>query len=304
MQRLANLPRLWNFLTVVLLASFATGSLPHPLFAATLNSVRVGSITSEKQCQLYQESAGSSVVVASRDAVAAGESWRTWLVKDCKDNFASIRMSLQAALASTGKFNIVPKAGDYVLSGAISDISNGGAPIAAPAPYTNGFSIQSQKMFVNMDVTLRDGAGKIVFGGIFSKSIETGSSVGVGGFSASNSRSGQALYGELQHQVALEVARLVAFRLEPLRVVSNEGRQITLNYGAPLLTLGSIVHVTSSDRNVVVRYSVVSSDATSAIARADNEGDVSRIVPGSIGTVIEAEDPAANGRRLKRVDLP
>ena len=81
--------------------------------------------------------------------------------------------------------------------------------------------------------------------------------------------------------------------------------QIRLNYGSPLLTLGAIVTcATSPDGGATVRYNVVSADSGGATAEKDGDGDAARIVPGRTATVIEADDPAANERKYKRVDLP
>ncbi len=104
--------------------------------------------------------------------------------------------------------------------------------------------------------------------------------------------------------MALAVARLVAFHVVPLRVVSSDGGQIQLNYGSPLLKLGTIVQATSPDGLTTVRYSVTSASPGSAAAQAEGDADASRITPGSVASVIEADDPAANGRRYKKVDLP
>lgn len=268
-------------------------------------TVIIGRIASEKSCTVYQESAGRSAVVATPYVVAASASWRTWLVKDCVDNFATIRTSLQAALASTGKFAVGTTGRGYTLSGAISQVGGDFGP-AAPAPSSaDGYSVSSRQIFVSMDVTLRDPAGRTVYGGLLTKHLETGSEIHTRGLETRSSQSGEAVYTELQHQVALAVARLVAFRIEPLRVVGADDRTIRLNYGSPLLTLGTIVHATSPNGAASVRYVVTSASPEGATAEVDGEvGDWTRIGPGSLASVVEADDPAANERRIKKVDLP
>jgi hypothetical protein len=156
-----------------------------------------------------------------------------------------------------------------------------------------------------MDITLRDPAGRIAYGGLLTKQLETGSTIRTRGLETSSSRSGEALYTELQNEVALAVARLVAFHIEPLEVRAVEGKTIHLNYGSPLLALGTIVHATSHDGFTTVRYSVTSSSPEGATAQVDGEvGDWTRIGPGSLANVIEADDPSANERRMDKVDLP
>jgi hypothetical protein len=78
-----------------------------------------------------------------------------------------------------------------------------------------------------------------------------------------------------------------------------------LNYGSPLLTLGTIVHATSSDGSTTVRYLVTSTSPEGAAAQVDGEvGDWTRIGPDSLASVVEADDPAANERRIEKTDLP
>ena len=287
--------------TAVALAAFVIAAASS-VQAQPRASIRIGTITSEKQCTIYQESAGSSAVVATRNVIVAAESWRTWLVKDCIDNFATLRTSLEAALAATGKFTVTPQGAAYVLSGAISDIGEGGGPVPNPAPYTNGYKISSRNMFVNMDVTLRDTAGRTIYGGLLTKKIETESAIGALGFRTSSSQSGQGLYGELQHQVALSVARLIAFRVVPLRVVGADGGRIELNYGSPLLSFGDLIDASGPDGRPI-RYRV--SSATDATAWAQVVGTGGAGVPvGATATYIDADSAAANARTIQRVELP
>lgn len=261
-------------------------------------TVVIGRILSQKSCTLYQESAGRSAMVATPFAMAASESWRTWLVKDCVDNFATIRTSLEAALASTGKFAVRTSGRGYTLSGTIAQVGEEGASASG-----GGYSSASRRMFVSMDVTLRDAAGRMIYGGLLTKHLETGSNLSTPGLSTGASQSGEAVYTELQHQVALAVARLVAFHIDPLRVVGGDGREIRLNYGSPLLTLGAIVHVTTGADTV--RYNVTSASPEGATAEVDGEvGNPAGIGPGALASMVEADDPAANERRIKRVDLP
>jgi len=235
-------------------------------------TVVIGRIASEKSCTVYQESSGRSAMAATPYGVAASESWRTWLVKDCVDNFATIRTSLEAALASSGKFAVKTGGRGYTLTGTISQVGGDGGP-APPVPSSSGgYSIASRQMFVSMDVTLRDPSGRIVYGGLLTKHLETGSAIHTLGLDTRSSQSGEAVYTELQHQVALAAARLAAFHIDPLRVVGGDGRAIRLNYGSPLLTLGTIVHATSPDGATTVRYTVTAASPEGATAEVDGEG--------------------------------
>ena len=70
------------------------------------------------------------------------------------------------------------------------------------------------------------------------------------------------------------------------------------------MQLGDALQARSPDGATVVRYLVTSAADGTARAHIDGDGDAGRIVPGSQVTMFEAEDPAANGRRFNRVDLP
>jgi hypothetical protein len=304
--------------------------------SAQLATISLGKITAHQNCKVYQESAGSKAVFAQQDTVVAAKesaavaadrdhvvaaksgavvaaqrttvasfsSWRTWLVKDCVSDFPTLKTSLQAALAASGKLAVKGSGGKYVLSGAISQIGGMDDP-ATQTISTGSYSVASQGIFVTMDVTLKDASGRIVYGGLLTKHLETGSNIQTPGMeTGSYQPNGEATYTQLQNQIALAVARLAAFHIVPLQVTGNDGGQIRLNYGSPLLTLGTIVHATSPDGGATVRYNVVSADAGGATAEKDGDGDAARIVPGSTATVIEADDPAANERKYKRVDLP
>lgn len=270
--------------------------------------VAVGQLESEKTCSLYKLTAGRHREVGAVDAYggiyASETTWRDYLVRDCIDHFESLRMSLEAALASSGTLAVSPsRSGTFVVSGRISEVSGGGPAEPAPQVPNGGFAMSSSNMVVDMDVTVRDPSGRIIYGGLLTKKLETGFSMETGGLSSSSSRSGKALYTELQHQVALAVARLVAFKIAPLRVTQVTGNRIRLNYGSPLLALGMLVQVTARDGSLM-RYNVTGAGTNSAQADYQGDGSSDAVAPGSVARVIEAEDPASNGRRFDKVDLP
>jgi hypothetical protein len=278
---------------------------PAPAQEGERPSMSIGRVASVKSCTYLRETAGSAGAVATPWAAAAYASWRTWWVKDCVDNFATMRQSLEAALGASGGVSLQPR-GAYVVSASLSDVSGGpgGAAPYAPDRGEGGFSVASSGMRINIDVAVRDRGGRLVVGTLINKTIETGYDIKVGRFEASANESGQALYGRLQQEVALAVARAVAFHFTPLRVTGSDGRQIQLNYGAPLLALGTTIQATSPDGGTTVRYNVTSASDGSALARVEGGGDTRRIVPGSRVRVIEPDDPAANGRLYEKVDLP
>ena len=272
---------------------------------AQVRSLTIGKVSAEQSCTLYQESAGSSYEAGHANAYGygyvAGESWRTWLVKDCVNNFSTMRSSLEAALASSGKFSIRPKGGAYSVSVSLSQVGQDGGP---PRDGGGAYSISTQGLFATAQVTVRDASGKIVFGGVMTKHMETGSQIRTSGLSTSSGQSGEAVYTELQNEVALAIARTVAFHIDPLRVVDGGGKQIRLNYGSPLLQVGTVIEAPRPGAQRGLHYLVDSADPSGATAHQDTEGDSSSVGPGLAVNVIESDDPAANTRRTERVELP
>jgi hypothetical protein len=211
--------------------------------------------------------------------------------------------SLEAALAASGTLVVKAHNARYSLSATISQVGGEETP-QSDSIATGGYSISSSKIFASIEISLRDSSGRVVYGGLITKHLEIGSNIETQGMSSSSNQSGEAVYTELQNQLAFAVARSVAFHVVPLRVVARDGDRIRLNYGAPMLTLGAIVHVTGEDGIATIRYDVTSADAGGATAEKDGDGDTSHIMPGSPATFLEADDPAANERRYHRVDLP
>lgn len=290
----------------IIAASVLLGVGASPSFAKPL--VAVGQFESEKTCTLYKLTAGRHREVGAVDAYggiyASETSWRDYLVRDCIDHFASLRTSIEAALASSGKLDVSPtRSGTYVVSGRISEVSGGGPAAPAPNMPNGGWAMSASNMVVNMDVTVRDPSGRIIYGGLMTKKIETGFNMDTGGLSSTSTHTGKAVYTELQHQVALAVARLVAFKIAPLRVTNVAGERIQLNYGAPLLGLGTIVQVTGSDGSLA-RYNVTGAGAISAQADYEGDGKPLSVAAGNMAMVIEADSAEAKARRFERVDLP
>lgn len=283
---------------LALLASLAT-----PAFAQSGAAFGVGTIASDRTCTVYQQSAGRSGAVLTPWAVGSYASWRTWLVKDCVSNFASMKLSLQAALAAGGGVGARSGGGKFTISGRVSAVDGGGARPAPEAPDGQAFAIASNLITVNMDVTVRDAAGHIVFGGLLTKTLEVGSDIKAGTFRATGNMSGAAAYTRLQHEVALAVARMVVFHFDPLRIVGGSGRIARLNHGAPLLALGTLAQGIGGDGQPVM-LRVIAAGAGSASAEIKGDGDLGDLAPDSSLTVIEADDPAANQQTLRRVDLP
>ncbi|HMO75785.1 MAG TPA: hypothetical protein PKD48_10625 [Sphingopyxis sp.] len=279
------------------------GALLVPAGATQAQSqFNIGSITTTQSCQYFMNTDYHRDTVAAPWFYASHVAWRSWWVKDCVNNFATMRSSLQAALASTGKFTV--GRGGYRIDVTIGDVSGGGGAPDNPAVGPRGFAVSKTGMLASFTVTVKDASGRIIHGGLSSKMIETGVHVDADGLHASSSMTGDAVYGVMQNELALAIARIVAFNVEPLRVTQVDGERIRLNYGSPFLKLGTLVEVGGGDSLYAVKYNVVSSSTGSAVAEVDGDNDTSSIRPGATATMIEADDPAANGRRYQRRRLP
>lgn len=266
-------------------------------------SIRVGSVQAREECQYFREYSGETELAATPSMLAYASSWRSWIVKDCESQFETMRTSLESAFASTGKFSV--GSDGFLVNVTLSGVTEG-EPAAnlPPVDERNEYHISQSFMSVALDVTVIDRNGTVVYGGPIMKKVETGYAMAADNSSSQGSNAGEAVYGQLQQEVALAVARLVAFKIEPLRVSEIDGQDIKLNYGSPLLKLGTIVQVDVKGGMRRMRYLVSSSDSRYALAEADGDNDSSLIEVGAFASVIEGDEPAASGRRYKRTRLP
>ena len=182
--------------------------------------------------------------------------------------------------------------GRYTVSARLSSVSGGGNRPTPNAPDGRDFAVSTNTMTVDVDVTVRDAAGRIMFGGVLSKTIEVGSNIKVDGFESSSNTSGEAAYARLQHEVALAVARMVMFHFAPLRVSAITGRTVALNFGSPLLQLGMMAQAIGRDGQPIM-LRVITATPGGATAEVYGDGEVAMLAPDGIASVIEADDPAA-----------
>lgn len=287
-------------------AGFAAAS-PPALGGATRGSggrtvIAIGPIATERECKVYGAVSGRSATVTDGYVAANVTSWTTRLYKDCMTQFAGIRTALQSALASTGKISV--GAGGLQVSGRVSNIARASTGFVDQSSIGGESAIADSAYVVSMDVTVRDRAGRIVYGFPIRKRVETGFAANVSGSSTLSTTDGDGIYGMIQQQIAQAVARALIQRIDPIRVTGVEGRQITLNYGEPIVEFGTIVDVAVPGSASVIRYRVQSALNGAATALQEGDGDGSRIPAGAIATVIEPESGAANRSRFEKVDLP
>lgn len=281
----------------------AMGWQAAPAMAQSRHTISIGKISSTKACTTYVMSSGKSTLSANRNGIYASESWRTWLVKDCVQNFPTMRTSLEAALASSGHFAV--GTGGYRVNLTLSDVgTRASAATNAPGYAPEAYASQSSSLFINIDVTITDKAGRVVFGGVMTKSIPLSSASGANEFAQAEAEDGKGVYTELQHQAALAAARVVIFHIDPIKVLGRSGNQIKLNYGQPILPFGGILRVREANGFDDIKFRVTTSDDGNAVAEKDGDGNVNDIAPGASATFVENDSQAANARRFKREELP
>jgi hypothetical protein len=272
--------------------------------------VAIGTFTSAQSCTTYVLTSGSVAAAGSHTRVygagsqtsaAFAAAWRQELVRDCVDNFPGLRTAITSALAASGGVEVVPRGtrGAIVLNGQVSDVGTSNSSVA-----TEDMEQSSEEAGLTVDFSLQSPGGAVRFGDSIAKRVNSGSSLATEGFSSTSNQSGTSVYNNLQRELALAVSRSVNFELEPLRVVSVSGRRARVNYGAPLLTLGATVIVDGGVERGQIRCNVVSAGNGFADIEAEGGQSLESILPGSRAQFAEPEDPASNGRRLERVNLP
>lgn len=268
------------------LASLALLPLTAPTAAAGLPTVKVGVVESDGNCAIYETY------------------WGNWLVIECRKNFPQFRERLQSAIAESGTLSLFTQAGGtdlpaprYVVTGRIT-----GLGVTTSRASAEDYCIGRATVAASLDLRMRDAVtGAVVYGGTIIKNVEIGSHVVAGGSDCGTNAPSQASYATVQRETALAAARALAFRVSPLRVSGIQGRKIALNYGAPMLSLGMIVEVPDGF-GTPVRYRVTGSMAQRSVAVPT--GDGGEVVTGTVANVVESDDPAANGRRFEKVELP
>lgn len=248
-------------------------------------AIKVGEIQTDSSCALYESY------------------WGAWLVAECRDNFPDLKARLQSAIVESGKLALSTSSGgrdypapNFVVSGRV-----GGLGMTRSKNSARDYCVGLTTVRAEFDLRVRDSGGRVVHAATISKEVEVGSHVVAGASDCSTNAPARASYDALQREIALAAARSLSFHMVPLQATGVQGRRVSLNYGAPLLALGTIVQVDDAG-GFPARYRVVATTGGSAIA--EPMGAPAEIRIGARASVIEAEDPAANGRRYEKVELP
>lgn len=228
--------------------------------------------------------------------------FETFFIEDCQSDFEGVREAMEAALASSGAVTISKKG--YLLSARVENAVPVKQGFVGTSLTGNAYGTASEGLKVTMSLKLQDAKGRSVFGGLVDAQIETGNASVLRGNVAASVTDGAAVYSLLQRELAMVAARRLAFHFKPLQVTDSQGKKIKVNYGGPLLEVGTLLAVTSPDGFTTSRYRVSSVGDGSAIATQLGDANVKDITAGSSVVVIEKGDPAANESNLEFVPLP
>lgn len=255
---------------------------------------------------------GSSAAAAAASSAASGYStssryswereWGQELVRDCQANFRGMREALEAALTASGKFTVArtsPGPGTLILTGRVSDMGFASAGFDA-----GSVASRTDRVLASVNYSLADRGGDTVFGNMLTETLPVGGATNTPGMVSASVQSGRTLYTQLQREVAMGIARDVAFKMFPPRISAVTAGRIALNYNSQFIPLGTVVYVTAPNGVSTIKCVVAPGAGNYATAVPDGPGDLAQAVVGSIVTVVDADDPAAQGRRTQRVDLP
>jgi hypothetical protein len=247
--------------------------------------VKVGQIESDSDCSVYESY------------------WGYWLVLECRQQFSQLREGIQSALVETGVMNLsttrngvdTPRP-DLIVTGRVQGLGSERSKASA-----SDYCVATTRVKGSLELRVRDAlTNRVVHAATITRSVEVGHDMVGGASDCSTGRASRGDYDLLQRDLALTAARTLAFRIKPMRVVASDGRNVTLDYGAPLLVLGTVVQV-RTDSGMPAKYRVVS--AMGGQSYASPMGMAAPVSAGAAADVIDGDDPAANGRRFERVEL-
>jgi hypothetical protein len=168
------------------------------------------------------------------------------------------------------------------------------------------FCLSDQNVSATLDWEARTTAPVQNLAGTSEKTVDigyrqiTGSGVGTG--DCELQVASRAAFDKLQTEISRTTARSIVLKYNPLRVTSMDSRgYIQLNYGKPVLELGSMVSV-GGRNSFPTRYQVVT--AGDNFAWAQPYGSAGNVFVGDQAAIIESDSSEANARRTESAPLP
>lgn len=227
--------------------------------------------------------------------------WGLWIIDECRNNFHALAARVGSAIQESGRLTLSNPRGraapSFRLSGAVTELGVNRSGFS-----DSGGSAQDVSEAVGaFDFRLIDTrTGQVVLARTVTRRVEIGGVTSARGVTGYNANDAQAVYTEIQRQIGLDVARSVAFYVDPLRLTYVEGREIGLNYGSPLIEMGSMIQV-SGGRGRAARYRIIDVTPGGAVAEAIGP-ELATDINNPVNVV---DDPnLQNARRYRRVELP
>ena len=227
--------------------------------------------------------------------------WSQEVVQDCQANFRGMRQALEAALTASGKFTVArsdPRPHTLILEGRVSDIG-----LSSTTFMRDGSDSTTSSVDASVQYTLEDANGDTVFGNLLTRTMPLAQNMETPGMASASTQSGRTIYTRMQREVAMAIARR---GLQD--VPSARDRRDTRTSGAQLPErfhphrIGRLRHGWQRHLDDQVHRRAGCRRVRPLVP--DGGGDLSSVQVGGMVDIVDADDPAARGRRFERADLP
>jgi len=130
---------------------------------------------------------------------------------------------------------------DYVLTGAITQYGKSEKAMAV-----KGFAAGGESWTMSVDIrVLNIQTGRIEIAETVLTRLSGGMAVKTSKFAGGGSSDKSEMVGKLLRQSAMNVTNLIVTSIYPVRIVNINGKQVVLNYGDALLSIGDVLEVYS-----------------------------------------------------------
>jgi hypothetical protein len=233
-------------------------------------------------------------IVAEPECRILESCWGWWMMIECRNNFAPMRMRLESALHESRRFTAAGRGGgELVATGRVTELG-----LQHSTATGRDYQLSSSRAVATLDLVIQErGSNRTIYAGTVRASVDAGTDIAADGQSFTGEANSRAVYAELQRELALAASRSAAFAVDPLRVVAVDGRAIRLNYGAPLIAVDDAVQVAGDD-GVPVHYRVTAVLPETAVAQAQVAAPV------SVGAPASVPQEGRGTNRFPRVELP
>lgn len=290
-----------NFLRQAIFPAIALASAAIQSAPAHAASMVAGPWASVESCQVYAVSWGRELAWSDPSSVGVARQWGTDLYRDCANQFSELRRTIAAVLGSANMSGgHDPTAGrGYTLTGRVLQISHESSNFVG-----GGVAMAKENLVISIEFSVMNRGGRVVYGGTIRKRFPVSSQTEGATTSYSVQQSGDGIYSMVQQEVAQAVVRASLFRIDPLRVIANNGRRLKLNYGSDLLPMGSAIGVDTEGGMGTALLNVIGGTSDGVLVESQTGANLASVQVGSVARFLEKDSPEANAPRYDRVPLP